>query len=415
VIAPDIKKDFYILIASRLSTRMGDGFLRILSVLLVAEKTHDPMIAGLVLVFRYICEIMINAVAGPVIDRVHIKVSLMASDLTRSIIAALLVASVLLGYPYQIYMVLAFLGDFTFLFFKPAVDKVVKVSFPVSEGTKIISEIDAVSHCSNIAGFTLASFLGSWLGLTITVCLAPLFFLFSFLVISRICLEGEKIIDYGKVRSKSFWSSNKEGMRYTLKNPLLRLLLMARTAVAVGRGAFTVLSVVYLAEVVKGLSAYGYFESAQSAGKVVVTALVIPVFFAYRSSFLLMAVAQCLIGISFFCFSLANNVVLACLVGAMVGIGQASEAVGIDSCINRYSEAHIQARTKSTTSFGSRLAGLGAIAACYFLIISLKVSPQTLFAWMGLFPITGGVIAFIGWANEKSAYSPAAESAGDTE
>ena len=63
------------------------------------------------------------------------------------------------------------------------------------------------------------------------------------------------------------------------------VLLMGRSLVAVGRGSFTVLSVVYLAHMAKGLSAYGYFESAQSAGKVVVTALVIPFFFAYRSTF----------------------------------------------------------------------------------------------------------------------------------
>lgn len=401
----DTKKDLLILMASRISTRMGDGFLRILSVLLVAEKTHDPMIAGLVLVFRYLCETLINAVSGPFIDRIHIKVSLMASDLIRAVLSALLVASVLLGYSYKVYLVLAFLGDFTFLFFKPAVDKVVKVSFPVREGTKIISEIDAVNHCSNIAGFTLASFVGVWLGLSVAVCLAPLFFVLSFFLISFMRLRGEKIIDYEKVRKKGYWASQKEGMRYTLKNPPMRLLLFARTAVAVGRGAFAVLSVVYLADVVKGLSAYGYFESAQSAGKVLVTALVIPFVFAYRSSFLLMGLATTTIGLSFFGFSLANDVVLACVVGAMVGVGQASEAVAIDSVINRYSEAHIQARTKSTTSFGSRVAGLGAIAACYYLIMVLHVSPRTLFIWMGIFPLTGAAIAFMGWSKEKSTYT----------
>ena len=91
-------------------------------------------------------------------------------------------------------------------------------------------------------------------------------------------MSGESVIDYKKIRQKSYWASQKEGLRYTWGSKPLRLLLMGRSLVAVGRGSFTVLSVVYLAHIAKGLSAYGYFESAQSAGKVVVTALVIPFF-----------------------------------------------------------------------------------------------------------------------------------------
>ena len=148
----NIRKDFYLLISSRVFTRIGDGFLRILSVLLVASKSKDPMIAGLVLVFRYVCEILINAISGPFIDKLRIRTSLMAADLLRTFLSLLLVAAVLLGYPYPVYLVLSFLGDFVFIFFKPAADKVVKVNFPVKEGTKVLSQVDAANHFSNIGG-----------------------------------------------------------------------------------------------------------------------------------------------------------------------------------------------------------------------------------------------------------------------
>ena len=107
-----IRKDFTLLISSRVFTRLGDGFLRILSVLLVASQSKDPLIAGLVLVFRYVCEILINAISGPFIDKLHIRTSLMAADLLRTILSLLLVAAVLLGYPYPVYLGLSFLGDF---------------------------------------------------------------------------------------------------------------------------------------------------------------------------------------------------------------------------------------------------------------------------------------------------------------
>ena len=80
-----VRNDFILLISSRVFTRIGDGFLRILSVLLVASKSKDPMIAGLVLVFRYVCEILINAISGPFIDKLRIRHSLMAADLLRTI------------------------------------------------------------------------------------------------------------------------------------------------------------------------------------------------------------------------------------------------------------------------------------------------------------------------------------------
>jgi MFS family permease len=396
-----IRKDFYLLISSRVFTRLGDGFLRILSVLLVASKSKDPMIAGLVLVFRYVCEILINAISGPFIDKLRIRTSLMAADLLRTILSLLLVAAVLLGYPYPVYLVLSFLGDFVFIFFKPASDKVVKVNFPVKEGTKVLSQVDAANHFSNIGGYALASLVAGWLGLKMAVLWGPVFFFLSFLLVSRLQLEGESVIDYQKVRKKSYWASQKEGLRYTWGNKPLRLLLMGRSLVAVGRGSFTVLSVVYLAHMAKGLSAYGYFESAQSAGKVVVTALVIPFFFAYRSTFFLTGSSLIVIGLAFFGFNLVNDVFLACLVGALVGAGQASEAVGIDAIVNRYSEAHIQGRAKSTTSFGSRIFGLAAIGAVYLLVTSFQVSARTLFGWLCIFPFLGSLVFFKGWSAEK--------------
>ena len=397
----NVRKDFILLISSRVFTRIGDGFLRILSVLLVASKSKDPMIAGLVLVFRYVCEILINAISGPFIDKMRIRTSLMAADLLRTFLSLLLVAAVLRGYPYPVYLVLSFLGDFVFIFFKPAADKVVKVNFPVQEGTKVLSQIDAANHFSNISGYALASLVAGWLGLKVAVFLGPIFFFISFFLVSRLHLTGESVIDYQKVRKKSYWASQREGLRYTWGNKPLRLLLIGRSLVAMARGSFSVLSVVYLAHIAKGLSAYGYFESAQSAGKVVVTALVIPFFFAYRSTFFLTGVSLIVIGLSFFGFNLVNDVILACLVGAMVGAGQASEAVGIDAIINRYSDAHIQGRAKSTTSFGSRIFGLTAIAAVYILVNSFNVSARTLFGWLGIFPLLGAVVFFLGWRAEK--------------
>ena len=402
MVSSEVRKDFYLLISSRVCSRLGDGFLRILSVLLVAAKSKDPMIAGLVLVFRYICEIIINAISGPFIDKLRIRTSLMASDLIRTFLSILLIAAVVLGYPYQTYLVLSFLGDFVFIFFKPASDKVVKVSFPVEEGTKVLSQVDAANHMSNIGGYALASFMAGVAGLQAAVFLAPLFFFLSFILVFRLRLAGEKVIDYAKVRKKSYWASQKEGLRYTWANRPLRLLLIGRSLVAVGRGSFSVLSVVYLANIAKGLSAYGYFESAQSAGKVLVTALIIPFFFAYRSTFFLTGMSLLVIGFSFFGFNLVNDVVLACLVGACVGVGQASEAVGIDAIINRYSDAHIQGRAKSTTSFGSRLSGLAAIGVIYFLVTTMHISARTLFGWLGIFPLLGAVVFLSGWINERS-------------
>jgi MFS family permease len=397
-----VKRDFNLLLLSRLFTRLGDGFLRIVALLLIAAKSNDPLIAGLVLVFRYICEIIINAISGPFIDRLRIRTSLMASDLTRAILTLALIGAVLMGYPYPVYLALSFLGDFVFIFFKPAVDKVVKVSFPVREGTKVLSLVDAANHLSNIGGYALASFMASSLGLKISVFFAPVFFIISFALVSMLRLDGEAVIDYSRVRKKSYWASQKEGLRYTWSNRLLRILLISRSIVAIGRGSFTALSVVYLANIAKGLSAYGYFESAQSSGKVLATAVIIPILFAYQSNFLLMAISLFIIGVAFFCFNLVNSVLLACVVGVMVGVGQAAEAVGIDACINRYSDAHIQGRAKSTTSFGSRIAGLTAIGLVYVLVTAFHVEARTLFSWLGIFPILGAAVSLGGWMAERS-------------
>lgn len=396
------KRDFLLLIASRASSRLGDGFLRILAVLLVAAKTKDPMMAGLVLVFRYVSEILISAISGPFIDRMRIRTSLVTSDLLRGVLSVLLVGTVLGSRSVPVYLVLSFLGDFVTIFFKPASDKVVKVSFPVSQGTKVLSQVDAVNHASNIGGYALASLVAARFGLEAAVLLGPLFFFLSLLLVSRLRLPGEDAIDYRRVRSRNWWQSQREGMRYTWGRRPLRLLLFGRSLVAIGQGSFSVLSVAYLADLAKGLSSYGYFESAQSAGKVAVTAVVIPLLFARRSAFLLSGLSLAVVGASFFGFNAVHDVALACAVGAMVGTGQAAQAVGVDAILNRYSDAAIQGRAKSTTSFGSRLTGLAAIGVVYVLIQAFHVSPRSLFGWLGVFPFVGALVFLAGWRAEVS-------------
>lgn len=395
------RADFALLIASRVCSRLGDGFLRITAVLLVAAKSKDAMVAGLVLVFRYVCEILINAVSGPFIDKMRIRTSLMTADLLRTAFAGLLVGAVLLDYGYPVYLALSFLGDFVFIFFKPAADKVVKVTFPVEQGTLALSQVDAANHVSNIGGYALASLLAASMGAERAVVVGPLFFFLSFLLVARLKLAGEAVIDYRRVRRQTYWAAQREGLKYTWKSRPLRLLLIGRSLVAVGQGSFSVLSVAYLASMAKGLSSYGYFESSQTAGKILVTALVIPLVFAHRSAFLLTGLSLVVIAMSFVGFNAVGDVVLACAVGAMVGVGQASQAVGVDAIINRYSDAVIQGRAKSTTSFGSRLSGLVAIGVVYFLVDSAHVPARTLFGWLGIFPAFGSLVFFLGWLNEK--------------
>jgi MFS family permease len=407
-------RDILLLVASRVCSRLGDGFLRILAVLLVAARSKDPMVAGLVLVFRYVAEILINAISGPFIDRLRIRSSLMASDLLRTLLSGLLVVAVLTGRSYSTFLVLSFLGDFVFIFFKPAADKVVKVSVPVREGTRVLSFVDASNHISNIGGYALASLIASWFGTDVAVCFGPFFFFTSFLLVARLRLPGESAINYRHVRSQSWWASQREGLRYTWASAPLRLLLIGRSLVAIGQGSFSVLAIAYLANLTKGLSSYGYFESAQSAGKVVATLLVIPVLFAYRSTFLLTGLSLFVVGLSFFGFNLVGDVTLACIVGAMTGAGQASQAVGVDAIINRYADASIQGRAKSTTSFGSRLFGLVAIGLVYFLVVTAKVSPRTLFGWLGVVPMVGGLVFLFGWMSERADWARTREVADES-
>jgi len=392
-----------------MSSRLGDGFLRILAVLLVAQKTKDPMVAGLVLVFRYVAEILINAVSGPFIDRFRIRSSLMASDLLRTVLSGLLVAAVLGGRSYAVFLVLSFLGDFVFIFFKPAADKVVKVSVPVHEGTRVLSFVDASNHISNIGGYALASLVAASLGTDVAVCLGPVFFFTSFLLVARLHLPGETMIDYERVRSRSWWASQREGLHYTWASRPLRMLLIGRSLVAIGQGSFSVLAIAYLAGLTKGLASYGFFESAQSAGKVAVTLLIIPILFARRSAFLLTGLSLFVVGISFFGFNLVDSVGLACAVGALTGSGQAAQAVGVDAIINRYADASIQGRAKSTTSFGSRVFGLAAIGVVYFLVTTSRVSARALFGWLGIVPMIGGCVFLLGWAHERAERARARE------
>jgi len=102
---------------------------------------------------------------------------------------------------------------------------------------------------------------------------------------------------------------------------------------------------------------------------------------------------------AFFGFNLVNDVVLACLVGPWWG-RPGLRSRGNRRIVNRYSEAHIQGRAKSTTSFGSRVFGLAAIGIVYLLVTTFQVSARTFSAGCVFSPSWGPGI-FSGLAAEK--------------
>jgi len=75
----------------------------------------------------------------------------MASDLLRTFLSVLLIGVVLTGQSYATYLVLSFLGDFVFIFFKRR-RQGRQGQRPGERGTKTLSSVDAANHVSNIGG-----------------------------------------------------------------------------------------------------------------------------------------------------------------------------------------------------------------------------------------------------------------------
>jgi MFS family permease len=97
VVPARLGRDFRWLLAASLVDSTGDGIAIAAGPLLVASLTHDPFLVSLALLMQYLPTALFGVVSGAVADRVDRKTMVVAVNLGRMLVLAVLVTTILSG------------------------------------------------------------------------------------------------------------------------------------------------------------------------------------------------------------------------------------------------------------------------------------------------------------------------------
>jgi MFS family permease len=212
---------FRYLLASRTLSLLGDQFLRVALALLVFQSSHSPLLTALAYALTFLPWVIGGPLLGVFADRVPRRNLMIAGDLARAAIIALMT---LPGLPVGWLLVLVACAELL----SPAVDAALSSVLPeLLPGDSYVvgaSVSQALSQAAQLVGFGVGGALVAAVGTRAAIGLDAATFLASALLV-RVALTTT----YPTVRTgprASYWQETREGFVAALGRPAPRTLLL---------------------------------------------------------------------------------------------------------------------------------------------------------------------------------------------
>jgi MFS family permease len=266
-------RDFRLLFAGASTSLLGDQFALIATPWLVLKMTGDPLVLGIVLALEGIPRAAFMLLGGAVTDRVSPRRVMLASDVVRLGLTALMAAAVFAG-AVQVWMLYAFALGFGLVagFAVPAENSIVPMLVEerdLQAGNSIMMGVTQLAGFvgPTAAGIIIGIFSQSAFGIGLAFAIDALSF-----AVSAFCL---RIIRAGRQKSmgeaeskETVWTSIRTGIQYLWNDPLLRLMFLSLTAVNFLLMGPILVGIPVLAEtrLPEGAAAYGLLISAFAGG-----------------------------------------------------------------------------------------------------------------------------------------------------
>ena len=280
-------RDFRLLFVGEGISLLGDQFYFIALPWLVLQLSSSTVVLGAVLAVQGIPRAAFMLVGGAVSDRFSPRRVMIASNVVRLSLVALLAALVLDGavQTWMLYLIAAAYG-IADGFFYPAQGAIVPelaATEQLSAANAFVQGLDQVAQFVGpvLAGLVIATFVGGRVGLEgvgIALALDAATFTVSIALLTLMRVDARKAADREAGRAgaegevgvapSGLWASIKEGLSYMWANPLLRVLLLLILAVNFLAVGPLLVGVPALADqrLPGGAQAYGAIMSAFGGG-----------------------------------------------------------------------------------------------------------------------------------------------------
>ena len=221
-------------------SEIGDYFNNVAVLALIMQTSGSGMVVSGAFLSRAIPAVMAGPFAGVLLDRLDRRRIMIASDLTRAVVAAAFVLTVHQQRPWLLYLLSAILM-FVSPFFTAGRAAILPTIATADELHSANSLTQTTSWATLTAGTLLGGLGAAHLGYTWAFVLNSLSFVFSAWAIWRVPPNADFRPMAAKAASRSTRSDYREGLAYMRSVPLMMGIAMISFGWALGGGAAQVL------------------------------------------------------------------------------------------------------------------------------------------------------------------------------
>jgi len=230
-------RDFRLLFSGATTSILGDQFAFIATPWLVLKLTGDPLALGIVLALEGIPRAIFMLVGGAITDRFSPRLIMLAADIIRFFLTALMAVVVFTG-SVQMWMLYAFGLAFGLV-----------AGFAIPAGNSIVPRLVAPQDLQagnsvmmgtsqlvgfigpTIAGILIGGYSQSPLGIALAFGIDAVSFAVSSACLWAMRQGGKPTVSADSAPTESVWASIWAGMRYLWDDKTLRLMFLVVTAV----------------------------------------------------------------------------------------------------------------------------------------------------------------------------------------
>lgn len=373
-------KQFFLLWLAQFVSSFGD-WLAILALFnLVAFRWHGTpyQVSGVLIAF-VIPWTFLGPFAGVFVDRWNLKWTMIASDLIRAVLVALLPFA---SHFYQLY-VLFFLLSAVSCFFLPA--QTTAIPRLVNQGELLVANAlnTQTVHFNKIVSPAIAGLLVAWAGEQVCFYLDSLSFLLSAALLSRIAL-GRASAEPGKGLG-SILEDLGAGLNFLWSHHGIRFVTLAMVAAIFAVGAFDALVAIYVRDILHSKSqVFGALVAIVGVGTIL-GAFLIGKFGQRQPRISLVLLGIFGLGVGVFLLALSEMVSLALLCGLGLGLAVSSVMVPSQALMQEETPQAILGRVSSTAialmtvsqlvavSIAGKVADWIGIRALYYVVACVLV------------------------------------------
>lgn len=234
-----INRTFLSVLTGNTLSALGDGLHTVALGIWALQHTGSAAIMSYIFAARILASIVVGPFAGTLSDRVDRRRLMIATDLIRVVLVALLIGAIHLSINAWVLVGLSFIISASGTFFRPAFNASLIQIVGKEDINRATSLLRLTTTISEVSGPALGGIIVALVGARAALAVDAGTFLVSALAVAAVQFASPR--STAQAQQSSFWTDMKEGIAYMRGHRLVRVVLMFSFISFFGAGQFILL------------------------------------------------------------------------------------------------------------------------------------------------------------------------------